>query len=121
VDGRVAVSIDAKEARRIVLLQANEGYSGLYAIIWELSTVHAGSTLGERYAAAEQAVRELIERGWISLYRSRAHPEDIDPATVAEVLSNPVSWYPEYAGVRIVFAATEEGKRAYASGALEGD
>ena len=95
--------IDAKEAERVVLLEANEDYCGLYEAIWELNGLHEESTLGEVYGAAERDVRSLLERDWIKLYRrpdflSGGQIEKIDTASVEEVLSNPVSWYPEYGG-----------------------
>ncbi len=44
--------------------------------------------------------------------------EPFDPADLDETLSNPVSWYPDYAHVRIVFSATPAGERAYYSGGV---
>ncbi len=61
----------------------------------------------------------MIDRGWIYLYQCNQHfdnCEEIDAVSVEEILSNPVSWYPEYGEIRIVLAATEDGERAYMSG-----
>ena len=119
--------IDAKNAERIVLLSPDDDYAGLYEVIWELHRLYPEQTLGEKYAAAEQAVRSLLERDWIRLYTwrgsfSNQEVEEIEPASVEEILSHPASWYPEYyGGGRIVFGATEEGERAWAEGALKGD
>ena len=111
---------------RMVLSSANEDYFGLYEIIWELNSTFPQEGLGEKYAAAEAAVRSLLARGWIQLYRrkggfNRDSPtyEPVELDTIEEVLSNPVSWYPEYANERIECTATEDGERAYYAGALQ--
>jgi hypothetical protein len=37
----------------------------------------------------------------------------IEKSDSGHLLENPVSWYPEYKGERIVFAATDKGERVY--------
>jgi hypothetical protein len=78
---------------------------------------------GRKYSAAERAVRSLHSQGLIEFHRmvftddyKNHHCEPISPVDLEETLSNPVSWYPDYAHVRIVFFATESGERAYYSG-----
>lgn len=115
--------IDETEARRLVLSSANEDYCGLYEIIWEFNSRFPDAPLGEKYAAAECAIRTLHSEGLIELHRMiftddyRDHRyERLDPGAVDGTLSNPVSWYPDHAHIRIVFSATQAGERAYYSG-----
>lgn len=110
--------INSKDAKRLVLTSATEDYTGLYEVVWELNTVYSTTSLGEKYAAAETAVRELLQQGWIALYRRRGLGKDetyepIEATSIEEVLANPVSWYPDYGGVCIVLTSTAEGERVY--------
>ena len=117
--------IDEVEAESTLLMLANEGdEAGLYEAIWEFNSgPFSSSTLGEKYAAAESSIRSLYAKGLIEFRRmvftddyKDYQYEPIDPGELDEILSNPVSWYPDYAHVRIVFMATEAGERAYFSG-----
>lgn len=115
--------INSKDAKRLVLTSATEDYTGLYEVVWELNTMYSTASLGGKYAAAETAVRELLQQGWIALYRRRDGGTDetyepIEATSIEEVLTNPVSWYPDYGGVCIVLASTEEGERAYRESAI---
>lgn len=115
--------IEVKKAEAILLSSANEDEIGLYEAIWELNACFPNSSLGEKYEAAERAVRSLHAKDLIEFHRmvftddyKDYQYEPIDPGELDEILSNPVSWYPDYAHVRIVFTATEAGERAYFSG-----
>ncbi len=88
------MSIGQKEAQQIVLTLANEDYFRLHEIVWRLNSVYPKSTLDQKYSAAEQAVRSLIDRRWISLYQCKNYfdnYEEIEASSTEEILSNPVS------------------------------
>ena len=116
-------TIAATEAEWILLSSANEDWIGLYEAIWEFNARFPDSTLGEKYAAAERAVRSLHAKGLVAFARMiftddyKDHQyEPIDDGELDEILSNPVSWYPDYAHMRVGFTASEAGERAYYSG-----
>src|SRR5919112_2852751 len=112
--------ISEQRTERILLASANEDYTGLYELIWELNTKLPDATLGEKYEAAERATRKLLDLGWVRLYCTDLRLqrfEELDTPSAKEALSEPTSWYPvqswvsEGEGVLIVFAATEEGEQ----------
>ncbi|MEM7227006.1 MAG: hypothetical protein AAF495_28825 [Pseudomonadota bacterium] len=115
--------IDTQEAQRTLLFAATEeDHFGLYSEIWELNSRFPDVPLGEKHLAADTALRSLHAKGFIGFhrelltdsYRTKGH-EPIDPTEVEEMLSNPVSWYPDYNFVRIVYCITETGEHAYYS------
>ena len=112
--------INLKDAKRMALASANEDYTGLYELVWELNTRYPSSGIGAKYTIAESTVRELINQGLIALYHRRLAENDevhepINGEAVDSTLSDPVKWYPEDKGGRVVFSATEEGEKAYMS------
>ena len=125
--------ISDERTEQILLLAANEDYTGLYELIWDLNSLFPDASLGEKYDAAERAARKLLDLGWIRLYQADLRWErfeELDIASAKATLSDPTSWYSvkwypvknwpsESEGVCIVFAATEAGERAYMSGARE--
>lgn len=118
-------TINPQEAVKRLLSSATEDYFGLYEVIWEFNAAFPHASIGEKYGAAEAAVRDLLGRGWIALYRrkdgftqSSPRYEQIEPEQVEAVLQNPTSWYPEYADERIECTTTEAGDNAYYGGEL---
>jgi hypothetical protein len=114
------MKIDRKDAEAMLLSSANEDYTGLYEAVWELNSAYPEASLGEKYDAAESAIRALLSKGLASLYKvnvSDAMQLDkyvpLENACIGSLLENPSSWYPEYHGERIVFAATDEGEKVY--------
>jgi hypothetical protein len=108
------------DAEAMLLSSANEDYTGLYEAVWELNSSYPNASLGEKYDAAVGAIRALLSSGLVALYKvnvSEAMYLDrylaIDKSDSWNLLENPVSWYPEYKGERIVFAATDKGERVY--------
>ena len=116
-------AMDAIEIEKLLLASAADDYAGLYEAIWELNATFPSESLGNKYEAASAAIRALHARGWIELYEMSPLQEGkyryqvIPESEVQAVLENPVSWYPDYGGVRIVFSITASGERAWSSGA----
>ena len=108
--------IDLNEAEKILLASATEDYTGLYEAIWELNTVYPNETLGEKYKVAEHALRALLDKKLIALFKASSYFGTSGAPTYSEVafqdldtiLTNPVSWYPEYGNVTFLFASTKE-------------
>ena len=98
---------------------AIEDYSGLWEVFWEMDPE---LTQTQKREIAEQAVRSLLARGWIALYRCYGVSEEEQPLPLAEyegALSDPANWNTPTAGsVQVLIGATEEGKRAYREGKL---
>jgi hypothetical protein len=117
--------ISDEHTEQILLSAANEDYTGLYELIWELNSLFPDASVGEKYGAAERAARKLLDLGWIRLYQNDLKLErfeELDPTSAKDALSDPTSWYPvkswtsESEGVRIVLAITEAGEQAYLKG-----
>jgi hypothetical protein len=109
-----------RDAEAMLLSSANEDYAGLYEAVWELNSSYPDASLGEKYDAAEGAICGLLSSGLIVLYKVNVsetmHLDSylpIEKSDSGHLLENPVSWYPEYKGERIVFAATDKGERVY--------
>lgn len=92
---RARAHIEEDEADRILLISANEDYTGLYEAIWEFNTRFPNTSLGEKYSASERALRSLHSRGLIEFHRmvftddyKNHHFEPIDPGTLEE--SSPI-------------------------------
>ena len=114
------MKIDRKEAEARLLSSANEDYTGLYEAVWELNSAYPKASLGDKYDAAKDAICALLSKGFVSLYKvnvSEAMSLDkyilLEEPNIEHILENPVSWYPEYRGERLAFAATDKGERAY--------
>lgn len=107
--------MNVQEVANILLSSACEDSFGLYEAIWELNSKFPDEPLGEKYIVATAALLDLFEHAWITLERVKGgqEPEALSPEVVRSVLSNPVSWYPEYEGTSICFAATEAGRSRY--------
>jgi isopropylmalate/homocitrate/citramalate synthase len=102
-----------------VLTQANEDYSGLYEIAWAFrSRFLPNADEAALIAAATDAVRALLDRGYIRLVRFRQKPEEVaevPPDEVASVLASPDSWRPPRSWEEAYPSvdATETGERAW--------
>lgn len=115
--------MNAIDIEKLLLASAAEDYAGLYEAIWELNAAFPSVSLGDKYDTAAAALRALLGRGWIALYERSPLPDGeyryqaIPAAAVESVLANPVSWYPDYSGLRIVFSITAAGEQAWSSAA----
>ena len=108
------------ERTREVLTQANEDYSGLYEIVWAFrSRLMPDAGEPELISAAAEAVRALVDRGYIRLVRFRQKPEqevvEVPPSEVAAVLDSTDSWRPprSWEDAYPSVDATEAGQRAW--------
>ena len=110
--------ISDRHAESILLSIATEDDFGLYEAIWLLNSRFPEESLAEKYRAAMAALRELHRRGLIRFVQGPADETGsgvvvIDAVEVDTLLQNPVSWYPEYDGTRVVFTAAPAGEEAY--------
>ena len=94
--------IDKSEAEWILLMSANEDYVGLYEAIWEFNSRFPAASLGEKYDAADHALRSLHSKGLIEFHRmifsddyKNHNYEPLNPADLDDMFTNPVSWYPD--------------------------
>jgi hypothetical protein len=114
-------NVNAIDIEKLLLASAAEDYAGLYEAIWELNAAFPAESLGDKYDAAAAALRALLGRGWITLYErspltdGEYRYQAIPAAALESVLANPVSWYPDYSGLRIVFSITAAGEQAWSS------
>lgn len=114
--------MSVKAAEREILELATEDYQGL----WEIrSQVEQSLNLMEPVLRQTmvRAVRDLLKRGWVQLYR--ASPEAwnnataLGPPEVAAILDDVRSWdLPAGDADHLLIAATLEGERAYKRQAL---
>lgn len=110
-----------EDVEKVLLSSASEDWTGLYEAVWELNTLYPDETLGRKYDAAINALLNLHNKGWISFGKaSTSKPGNliatISAQDVAEMLSHPVSWYPNYDGTVVVFSVTDAGTEKYMSG-----
>jgi len=111
-----------QEVADILLSSACEDSFGLYEAIWELNSKFPDAPLGEKYDVATAALLDLVKHGWIALERVKEgrEPEAVSPEAVRSILSNPVSWYPEYDGTSICLFSTASGRSRYFGTAASG-
>jgi hypothetical protein len=88
--------MDPAKVRTLVLLNASEE-AGLFEVVWNLGSKFPESNLWQRYQAADAAIRELSEQGWIELFTMRWMPsadeyERIHLNAVPSMLQQPQSW-----------------------------
>ena len=109
------------DVERVLLSSASEDWIGLYEAIWELNSLFPKETLGRKYDTATNALLNLHNKGWIRF--AKASPPKtgkpiaaIGAQEVAEMLSNPISWYPDHDGAAVVFSCTDAGMEKYMSG-----
>ena len=96
---------------------AVEDYYGFWEIIWRVRNLLPNSTASQLSEIAATALRDLLSRGWVALYRQvldTGERTPIEPSEVEAVLADPRSWAEPTSDLTpIVFGATEEGERAY--------
>lgn len=102
---------------REILDMATEDFCGLWEIIWRLRDLSPRGLTLELRNKAESAVRELLAKGWIELYRCAgvSVEEKLIPIDELDrVLSEPASWKePSKGSVQFLLAATPRGERVY--------
>lgn len=117
--------IDSVVAEGLILARGIEEYCPLSVALGEIDAVYPRAGLVERYEAADAALRSLLRRRWISLFRCETGPagaearrEKLGAEQVDAVLRDHASWYPEHEGWRVEFASTKAGDKAYQAGEL---
>jgi hypothetical protein len=103
-----------------VLTKINEDYVGLYEIVWNFrSNFLPDASEDEIVAAAQEAVKEVLAKGYARLVWYRVEPPSTPRAMTAEeverVLASPTSWQPpaSWGDEFPNLDATPEGERAW--------
>ena len=65
-----------------ILSSSEEGYCGLWELVWEINSRYPDEPVDLRKATAERVVRTLGERGWIELYECDPWPASPKPESV---------------------------------------
>jgi hypothetical protein len=109
----------AAELERRVLEEANEDFYGLWECCWGLrhdfSLSQPDAELGEIIAPI---MRQLVQRGWVALYRRQAGNKESRPVPMEQVdavLADPVNWSspPSDEHWAVWFGATDAGRAAW--------
>ena len=105
---------NSADAERRILSSAVEDYTGLWELLWELSTARSGGVSNADRALAETALRSLLDRGWVALYRGREFAGEEQPVPAMEfdsVLAQDESWSePAKGAIQVRVAATQAGE-----------
>lgn len=103
-----------------VLTQANEDYAGLYELVWAFRTrFMPDASEEELIRAAADAVRSLLDSGYVRLVRFRQKPEqevtEVPAGEVASILDSASSWRPpgSWEDAYPSVDATDSGARAW--------
>ena len=117
--------IDSIVAEAMILSSAIEDYRGLCDVILQLDGIYPAAPLGEKYDAADAAIRSLLTRKWIVLYRAEFGPggerlrqDKLSGELVDQALRDPASWHPALGEVLIELGSTKAGEKAYQAGEL---
>lgn len=102
-----------------VLWLAIEDYSGLWEAVWQLRGLHSKATEEALTARAKVALRELLARDLVKLYRCQepyGDMSEVQGSDVNSLLAADESWRePSVGDVSIRFGATPAGQEAYPS------
>jgi hypothetical protein len=114
------MSISDDIVDREILDFGMDDITGIYEIIWSVSTVFPSASIAEKYDAADRRVRELIRGGHIRIVRrfSGEHErvEPIHDAEIDAVLRSPTAWYPSDLSAessQVSYETTDSGARLY--------
>lgn len=104
------------QQRKILEMCVEDGY-GLWEILWGLQDLFPGSTHAELRDTAESALKELLAKGWIRLFRRNgAAGEEIvlQPEEAGPAISEQRNWdEPTSDSAQIIVGATAIGEQAY--------
>ncbi|WP_162943632.1 hypothetical protein [Arthrobacter celericrescens] len=104
---------------KAILWLAIEDYSGLWEAAWQLQADHPDFDSTQTAKRAKSVVNELLERGFVRLYRCQEPYGElsvIDNGQVPEVLAEPANWNePGPESISIRFSATPAGEEAIRS------
>jgi hypothetical protein len=103
--------------QRKILEMCVEDVYGLWEILWGLQELFPDSTPAELRDTAESALKELLAKGWICLFRRRgAAGEEVvlQPEEAGPAISEQRNWdEPTIDAEQIVVGATAVGEQAY--------
>ena len=92
------MSISNAVVDREILDSGMDDTTGIYEIMWRLSTLFPSASIADKYGAADRRVRELVRNGHIRLVRQffgqHKRVEPIHDAEIDAVLRSPTAWYP---------------------------
>ena len=102
---------------KAILCASVENYRGLWEIVWELRSEPLNVPDDECLETAQQIVRNLLGRRWVTLYTRRTtfQEEPLPKEEWAMVLADKGVWSePASANaLAVLIASTDEGKAAY--------
>ncbi len=98
---------------------AVEDYHGLWELLWGLRPLLTKETGADIKNYAEKAVRELLSKGWIALFRrvgATGKEIPLQPYEIEDALADPINWVePAPEAAEILVVATEQGTSMYYS------
>jgi hypothetical protein len=107
-----------REVEREVIDAAQTDFTGLYEVLWRLNVTMPDVRATDRQQLAEEAVRSLLLRGLIDVYR-RANGTvgaevRLDAGDAVALLATAHAWRaPSGGSDEILFATTADGMRLY--------
>jgi hypothetical protein len=114
------MSISDNIVDREILDFGMDDITGIYELVWSVSTAFPSASIAEKYDAADRRVRELICGGHIRLVRrfSGEHEriEPVHDADIDAVLRSPTVWYPSDLSAessQVSYETTDSGARLY--------
>jgi len=116
--------IDTTKLMAKILSDGCDDYTGLYETIWALNTSHPNVKQEVKVAAAQRAISMLVDREFVTLYRTGwagSTYEAIPSSECESIIQAPDSWEPpaqDGPGSYFCFAATKAGEAAHHAGSL---
>jgi hypothetical protein len=108
------MKIDKSKIEKIILLQANEDYTGLYEIIIELNSLIPNSEEKLKIEIASEVLRDYLMNDLIKLYRLKWASDQQKEISIDEsiiLIYNSESY--QLGDSYIGFAATEKGENFF--------
>lgn len=102
-----------------ILETAVEDFYGLWEVVWGLHNLLPDSGESGLRSVAEREIRELLAKGWVSLFRrngAEGEERPLPPDEVESAVLDQKNWEePKANSMQILIGATEEGERVYYS------
>jgi len=107
--------VDKSLERAVFLVNASEGNSGLYELVWELG-YYDNLSIWQKYKIAHDTVLQLVnaKECRIELFQDESLSErqgGVRAAEIPQCLNNPVNWYPTARPLPCL-VITSKGRRA---------
>ena len=114
------MSISDAIVDREILDSGLDDTTGIYEIIWRLSTVFPSASIADKYDAADRRVRDLVRGGHIRLVRrffgQHQRVEPVHDADIDAVLRSPTAWDPSDLSAessQVSYETTSSGAQLY--------